>query len=242
MTSALVEETRHSVRFGTEKISFRLSFRVRQNLAINVHPDRQVSVVAPYGSAVDDILARVQRRASWIVKQRAHFNQFHPFPPCRRFVSGETHLFLGRQYRLKVQLGAMETVRLVGRFLLVSVRDPKDVDRIERLVEQWYRDRAEDLFARRLRVILDSTASLAALAPRLVIRTMQKRWGSCTRARNILLNIDLIKTPIYCIEYVIAHELAHLRVNSHGPEFERALARIMPDWRRRKERLGRFVI
>ncbi len=242
MTSALVEEARHSVHFGAEKIPFRLSFRIRQKLAINVHPDRQVSVVAPSGSAVDVILARVQRRAGWIAKQRAHFNQFHPLPPGRRFVSGETHLFLGRQYRLKVLLGATEKVRLVGRFLRVSVRDPKDVGRIERLVERWYRDRAEDLFPRRLRAILDGTSSLMALTPRLVIRTMTKRWGSCTRAKNILLNIDLIKTPLYCIEYVIAHELAHLRVHRHGPEFERALARIMPDWRRRKERLGRFVI
>lgn len=241
MTSALVEETRHSVRFGAEKIPFRLSFRIRQKLAISVHPDRHVSVVAPTGSAVNDVLARVQRRAGWIVKQRAHFDKFHPLPPSRRFVSGETHLFLGRQYRLKVLLGSPEQVRLVGRFLRVFVLDTQDVGRVKSLVELWYRERAEDLFARRLKKVLDDTASLAALSPRLLVRAMTKRWGSCTRAKNILLNIDLVKTPLYCIEYVMVHELCHLKVHNHSPQFFRLLDRCLPDWQRRKQRLETFV-
>jgi predicted metal-dependent hydrolase len=232
----------HEVTFGSQRIAFTLEFRDRERLAINVHPDRTVTVVAPNGRSVQEVVDRVQKRAGWIVKQRAYFDQFHPLTPPRRFVAGETHFYLGRQYRLKLVEDAKTSVKLKGRFLWVHLPDRADAARIELLLDQWYRDHAEPIFARRLDECLRSARSLNVERPELTIRKMVKRWGSCTKGGRILLNTELVKTPPYCIEYVIMHELCHLRLHDHSPEFYRLLARCMPDWEQRKRRLECFIL
>jgi len=232
----------HEVTFGKQRIPFELEFRDRERLAISVHPDCTVTVIAPNSRTLDEVLDRVQRRAAWIVKQRAHFDQFHPLTPPRRYVAGETHLYLGRQYRLKLVEDEVKVVKLVGRFFRVHLPDREETAKTRRLLDDWYRDHAKNIFARRLEICLESARSLAVSRPEIVVRKMTKRWGSCTKAGRILLNTELVKTPLYCIEYVIMHELCHLKVHNHSPEFYRLLTRCMPDWEKRKQRLESFVL
>jgi predicted metal-dependent hydrolase len=227
---------------GDKQIPFTVEFRKRAKLAITVHPDMRVQIAAPTGSDMDAVLARVENRAGWISKQLRYFEQYQPTQPAPRYVSGETHLFLGRQYRLKVRQAESPGVKLIGRFFFVYTENRNDPQEVQNLLEAWYRDHAERLFTVRLRATLDSTKALAIKAcPTLLIRRMERRWGSCTKAGNILLNVDLIKAPIHCINYVIMHELCHLKVHNHGDEFYRLLTRCMPDWESRKRRLEAVV-
>ena len=134
-------------------------------------------------------------------------------------------------------------MKLVGRFLHVQVTRREEGERVRGLLEDWYRTHAKRVFAHRLEGCLESTRSLGLeTVPNLVIRKMAKRWGSCTRAGNILLNLDLVKVPVHCIDYVIVHELCHLKVHNHGREFYRLLARCLPDWEARKKRLESVVL
>lgn len=232
----------YEVKFGKQRIPFKLETRDRTRLAISVHPDRSVTVVAPENRTLDEVLDRVQKRAAWIVKQRSHFDKLHPLTPPRRYVAGETHLYLGRQYRLKLLKDNTIAVRLAGRFFCVHQPDRENRARTKELLESWYREHAKVIFERRMDICLKSTRSLDVPVPELVVRKMTRRWGSCTKAGRILLNTELVKTPLHCIEYVIMHELCHLKIHNHSPEYYRLLTRCMPDWERRKQRLEGFLI
>lgn len=230
------------VEYAGEHISVSLDFRERKRLSISVHPDRSVTAVAPAGRSLDDVLAHLRRRRCWIARQRRHFEQYQPLPEEKRYVSGETHWYLGRQYRLRVHRSDETVVKLRGKFFRVFVPAPKAPRVVADALDAWYRSHAETIFRDRLDRCLQTAVSLRLTAVQLRIRPMKRRWGSCSKAGTITLNTDLVKTPLHCIDYVIMHELCHLRVHDHGPAFFRQLARWMPDWQRRKERLEAVVL
>ena len=217
-------------------------FRVRKRLSISVHPDGSVTALAPAHRTIDDVAGHLQRRRSWITKQRRHFEKYQPLPDEKRYVAGETHLYLGRQYRLRVYEAEKTSVKLVGRFFHVAVPAKNDTRSIASAMDRWYRLHAEPIFRKRLEHCLGAAASLRSIPIQLRIRPMKRRWGSCSSAGTITLNTELVKTPSHCIEYVIMHELCHLRVHDHSPAFFRLLGRSMPDWRQRKERLESVVL
>ena len=229
--------------YDGQRIPFRIEYRKRKKLAISVTPEMKLEVVAPEDSATKKILDRVERRAQWILRHWRYFEQFQPPYPGARYVSGETHIYLGRQYRLKVHNGSAEAVKLIGKFLNVWTSDREDRERVRKLLEMWYREHAERNFEQRLRTCVGQCRSLKLVCqPRVAVRKMTRRWGSCTKAGNVLLNINLIKAPIHCVDYVIVHELCHMQVHSHGPAFYRLLSRCMPDWAKRKARLNTLTI
>ena len=242
MTNGVADIARQ-ITFGKQRINYDLAYSGRKTLAIHVNPNKSVSVIAPYDSGDDEIHKRVQKRAPWIVKQQNYFEEFHPLPEPLRFVSGETHLFLGRQYRLKLLKSSdRPEVKLVGPFIRVFLADKTDSAHVERLLDGWYRERAEQNFTKRLGNCLANAKSLNLDNPGFSIRKMKRRWGSCTKTGRILLNLHLIKTPGYAIEYVIMHELCHLKVHNHSPKFYRLLSRCMPDWEHRKRKLAGFLV
>jgi hypothetical protein len=226
-----------AIRYNGEIISFALVRTKSKRLTISVYPDLAVKVKAPNGKSLDQIKARVEHRAAWISKQLQHFRQSLPAAPERRFVSGETHLFLGRQYRLKLHRADSTSVKMIGRYLHVSTPNPRHTNRVRELVEGWYLNHAKQLLHRRVQQRYDEVKRFGIPSPTIRLQKMHKRWGSCTRASKIILNSDLIKAPSQCIDYVIVHELCHLRIHGHNHRFFRLLTTCMPDWQRRKERL-----
>jgi predicted metal-dependent hydrolase len=238
-----MSSSRRAIAYGKESIDFSLSHVDRETLEIAVHPDQTVVVKAPLGTDDEAIRARVARRAGWIVKQRDFFRQFEPRTPARQYVGGETHLYLGRHYRLMIGRGNRDAVKLTRGFFEIETGEDISPEKVKCLLEKWYRDRA----AVRFREGIDrcwthflksrGTACRAPTKPRIQIKSMRKRWGSLSANGMLTLNIDLIRAPKECIDYVITHELGHLRYKNHGPEFYRFLDKVMPDWGKRKHRL-----
>jgi len=235
--SAANDSTLHEVVFGSERIEFRLRRSKRKTLAITVRPDTSVLVTAPHGAELEAVKAKVRKRAVWIRRQRRFFERYLPPVPPRRYVSGETHRYLGRQYRLKVVEAAKGSVKLKGRFIWVETPHPPDTERVRRLVEAWYMEHARVAFARSLASCLPGLHGRVNGTPRLHLRRMPKRWGSWTRRGAIYLNPELVRASASWIDYVVTHELCHLVHGNHGKEFFALLRKTMPDWESRKARL-----
>ena len=226
------------VRYGDATISLELVPTTRRTLEIAVLPDGSVVVKAPRDAREDDVLARVARRARWILSQQRYFAQFQPRTPPRRYVGGETHLYLGRQYRLEIEEGPPEGVRLVRGWLRVTVRpDLRSPERIRGLLERWYTDKARLRLAERFEECWSRFPAQGRARPDLRLRRMRTRWGSLAESGTLSLHPDLVRAPRECIDYVILHELCHLRERDHGQGFHRLLDRMLPDWERRKHRL-----
>jgi predicted metal-dependent hydrolase len=195
-------------------------------------------VDAPEKRSIPEIERALKKRARWIIRQQAHFEQFQPLPAPRRYVSGETHRYLGRQYRLQVRQGPSPEARLVGRFLWVSTAVPGNTSLIAAAVQSWYREHAGVVFERRLKVCHEKAEQHGIPLPVFQIRKLKTRWGSCGKNHKIFLNPELIRLPTPCIDYVITHELCHLKVHKHNGDFYTLLSRCMPDWASRRERLN----
>jgi len=126
-----------SVIYGKEKISFRVLQGVRKTLGIEVYPDGSVMVKAPAGTDSKEIDRRVFKRARWIIRQQNYFRQFEPRTPARQFIGGETHLYLGKQYRLRISAGSQETVKLSRGHFLLEIKTLSESDRVRLLMERW---------------------------------------------------------------------------------------------------------
>jgi predicted metal-dependent hydrolase len=230
----------YSIDYGTTQIEYDVCFSRRKTLAIQVYPDQRVSVRAPHGSALDTIATIVGKRAGWIVKQQQRFASYAPPTVLpREYVSGESYRYLGRQYRLKVLDGTPEQVTLGRTDLFVTVRN-KEPQRVQRVLEQWYRTEAHRIFAERLQACFGRVDYLGVPYPTLSIRRMKTRWGSCGRNGRILLNLRLIQAPIESIDYVVVHELCHLKEHNHSKRYYALLDTAMPDWRERRQRLNAY--
>lgn len=237
-----MNEERHSLAYGSQTIDYTLLRRPRRTLEIAVEPDTSVVVVAPLDAHLAAIEQRLHKRAGWVLKQQRYFAQFLPRTPERRYVSGETHLYLGRQYRLKVVPHVQAGVKLTRGFILVQSHRPGRADVTRDLVDTWYRDRARIKFAERINVNLTRFPDPDSVRLRgLIVRQIRLRWGSMSPAGRLLLNRRLIEAPVDAIDYVITHELCHIPQPHHSPAFFDLLGRVMPDWERRKERLERVL-
>lgn len=154
----------------------------------------------------------------------------------------ETHLYLGRQYRLKVIPHVQESVKLVRGFIVVHTHRPNRAEVTRDLVEGWYRDRAHMKFPERIAICLELFPNPEAFRPKgLIVRQTRQRWGSMSPAGRLLLNRRLVQAPVDAIDYVITHELCHLAEPHHGAAFFELLHKVMPDWERRKQRLERAM-
>jgi predicted metal-dependent hydrolase len=232
-----------AVQFGGTRIDYtvRRSAR-RRTVAVAVDPRLGVLVAAPDATPLSRLDAVVHRKARWIVERLRRVRRTEQPLPQREFVSGESYLYLGRHYRLKVVPVAQPgDARVAGGLLVVGVhralRGAERTAAARRAVESWYRRRAARRLAQRVR---QWAPTVGVAEPHVVIRSQQRRWASCDAHGTLRINWRIVQAPMRLVDYVVAHELVHLRHQEHSKAFWAALGRAMPDYERRAEDLRRI--
>ena len=208
-----------------------------KNITLKVRPNGEAILTTPKAASDEHIKFIIKKRAKWIAKKREFFASFKT--PQKEYVSGEDFRYLGRSYRLKVVQSKEECVKLQRGYLELFVKDKSDLKRKENLVYEWYHEKAMLYF---FNILQEFNKIVKQDIKSVKIRQMKTRWGSCNPYKSYInLNIELIKKPKACIEYVIFHELAHLLYPDHSKKFYDYLTLYMPDWQKRKEILERAV-
>ncbi len=235
----------YAFMYGHVKVPYRVKRKAIEpgkprKISIHVTPESHVIVEAPERAKRKEIHDAVMKRAKWIndnlqaiTTQRKHIQP-------RRYVSGEMQFYLGRRYVLKVINNVDDTpyVKMERGKLLVSLPQRRDdtADQVSRLLRQWYRARAQHIFTTRLEKLLPQVGWINE-APTFRLLSMEKQWGSCSKQGVLMLNPHLVKAPRDCIDYVILHELCHIREHNHSERFYRLLTQQMPGWKQPKQEL-----
>ena len=202
-----------------------------KNITLKVMPNGEAILTAPKAASDEHIKFIIEKRAKWIAQKRAFFASFKT--PQKEYVSGEDFRYLGRSYRLKVVQSEEECVKLQRGYIELFVKDKSNLKRKENLVYEWYHEKAMLYF---FNILQEFYKIVKQDIKSVKIRQMKTRWGSCNPYKSYInLNIELIKKPKACIEYVIFHELVHLVHPSHSKQFYDYLFLYMNDWEKRKK-------
>ena len=236
--------TSDRVRCGEETIGYRIRRSARRTRTIQISVDRDgVLLAAPLDAKDDELRELVVRRAPWIRKK---LDALADAPPPLRFVSGETLPYLGRTIPLTCDSAPLSTpvVRLEAERILIAVparlTDPERCEAVRGAVVAWYRSRAAHLLPA---AVADWWGRLGSgLPPAVLVRDQRKRWGSCGSDGVIRLNWRLIMLDRELIDYVVVHELSHLRVRNHSPAFWKVVAQSIPDVAQRHRRLQEIAL
>lgn len=230
------------IRYGNRLITYSIIHSKRKTLGISVTPDKRVIVRCPLIVRREKVDAIIQKRLKWISEKLSFFESLSENIPVRRYVSGESHFYLGKQYRLKVVKSKDEEVKLIGPYIFVYTLKGNNRKVVEILLDYWYKEKALKYYNKAVKKWMPAFKKYNISEPGIVIKKMKKRWGSCNTKNKVIVNQDLIKTPSRCINYLIVHELCHLIHRDHNSEFYNLLSKKFPDWKKTKSLLDYFGV
>lgn len=235
---------KHQIHFGNQPIDFWIERKDVKNVNLNIKHDMTVQVSANEKVPLSFIYDFVKSKGSWILKNVKQFEDVLPHKQSKReYVSGESFKYLGKQYRLRVELSMEEKVKYFRGFIYLQTQNPANFSKKEKLMDAWYKEKAFKIFGESLNKVSALMKKYGVEKPKLEIRVMKARWGSAQIDNNtILINTELIKAPKYCIDYVILHELIHFKYNNHSENFYNMLFTLMPDWEKRKKILDEEIV
>jgi len=230
-----------STQYGNKKIDFEVIYRDRKTLEIRVEPPDSIQVISPQGLKDEVIKEKVKSKGKWIIKKLIDFKDTGYIPLEREFVNGESFMYLGRNYLLKINidndLKRPKVELLDGKLQIYS--PTKDQGILKKALEKWYRKETERIITKRVEFYRHKFN----IEPRQVkIKQQKRRWGSCTPKGDLLFNWRTVMAPSPVIDYIIVHELSHLVHKNHSSKFWKKVESILPDYKDRKKWLKDYGI
>ena len=224
------------LEFGDSTISYQLVVKKNKKITIRVNQYGDVLVSAPEDLPEYMVIDYVQSKAPWIYRNLEEFKKKQSMAVPKEYISGESFHLLGKQYRLKVIQCKKDHIAVEDDYIKLYTKHIENIEKREEQYLKWLRDQAKTAFLDALDRMYPLLRKYGYDKPELAIKSMKTRWGSCMPIKKkVWLNLHLVKAPVYCIDYVVLHELCHLKYHNHNRTFYDFLTVLMPDWKERKK-------
>ena len=225
--------------YGKTKYKYHLDLQKRKTFSLSINPSMAIILKAPLDAGKKEVEKFLEKKAFWIDKQLNFFANFKKTRIKKEYVSGESFLYLGRRYMLKVHKSKEDRVVLrKGRLTILSSK-PKNQQFNKELLDRWFNTRMNKIFVERLKEVLQKFDY--KFVPEIKIRKMSKRWGSYHNNSKIIINPLLIHATKSQIDYVFIHELCHVEHKNHSKKFYGLLKRKCPKWELEKQQLENLI-
>jgi hypothetical protein len=215
----------------TDKIKYQIVFSRRRTISLIVSPEKGVTVRAPYRTSFRTIEKFVNEKSEWIRKNLEKHSELIRINHGKLYVDGETHLFMGKEYFLRIKETVKPFVNQYDNYIEIGVDKINDSEKVKMLLERWYRQNALEHFVKKLNEILIRYKDFNFSPSKLTVKALKSRWGSCTSKGRITISSELIKLEERFAEYVIIHELCHLKYHNHGKDYYKLLKDLVPGYK-----------
>lgn len=226
----------YKLQADDRELHIETQYGFRKRLTLTVYPNQKIIARIPYGLSARKIEDYLHKKTSWMIKHLDHFKQ-HPPEKEKHYVDGELHDLLGKSYKLRLKTGSPK-IYIQEDELIVQMKNIQDKDALATRLMRWYRNEAIQTLTPRYEQIYHDLQYLDLPETHLQFRKMKRRWGSCSSKGSITLNTELVKKDLPLIDYVIVHEICHLKIPAHNKAFYSLVASILPDWKKRKKLLN----
>lgn len=210
------------------QLDYQIVYSNRKTITITVERDRSVVVSAPIGMSPERIKELVESKKLWLFEKINHIQKYPSQVLRKEFVTGETIMYLGRYYRLEITGEDKPEVRFQNRFFIPRCQQAQAAQ----LLREWYMARAREKLTPKIRYFAEA---LGVTYNQILISDLKYRWASCTPKNNLNFNWRILKAPLFVIDYLIVHELAHLLEANHTPQFWNIIAVQVPRYESAKE-------
>ena len=219
--------------YGSRLITFNLIYRKRKTMSIEVETTGEVTVIAPVGTSTDDIVEKVKSRAGWIVSKQYESKFINDTKIKREAVSGESYMYLGRNYSLDIRVDEnidnISVKLFQGKFVVNTYI--KDEDFIKKAMENWYREKTLAKVKERVSYYSSYFNNEVTTVK---VKEQKKRWASCTSKNELLFNWRCVMAPVFVLDYIVVHEMCHMEYKNHSKDFWNRVYAVMPDYEVRK--------
>jgi hypothetical protein len=222
-------------------IQYKIIYSHRRSISLIVSPDKGIMVRAPYRTSLRSIERFVLEKSDWIRKHLEKYSGLTRLNHGKKYIDGELHLIMGTEHRLKIREAAHPFVRIYDGIIEAGTRETGNTLRIKALLDTFYRQRAQEYLTGRFKEITGKFENHGFLPAGLSVKVLKSRWGSCSSRGRITISSELIKLDPVFADYVIIHELCHLRHHNHGKDYYKLLEELVPDYKRIRRDLRKYL-
>lgn len=224
-----------------QDIDYKIVYSSRRSIGISVGPDSGVIVRAPYRTSIKTIENLVIAKTPWIKKHLENYKSSVSINNNKVYADGAIALLYGKEHRIRIIESNKYFIKLSGNTIEIGLKHVADKEIVGPMLEKWYKVIAEGIFRRKFEEVLLKYKDHNFKPSEFTVRVLKRRWGSCSSKGKITISSELVKLDDIYLEYVILHELCHLRYHNHGKEFYKLLSEVFPEWRQRRSELRRYI-